>query len=115
MSKTIYLIISLLLAILPEKAFGYSPQQQQQKKQHTVTLNGNVKDSFTKVNLKAFVTVMDADSTVLDTITTRGWRNNLYYGAKIPAKAGKYIVKAECEGYETGYLDYNIKDRKSVV
>ena len=109
MSKTIYLIISLLLAILPEKAFGYSPQQQQQKKQHTVTLNGNVKDSFTKVNLKAFVTVMDADSTVLDTITTRGWRNNLYYGAKIPAKAGKYIVKAECEGYETGYLDYNIK------
>lgn len=108
MAKPFYLFIALLLAFLPGKAVGSSPQQQQ-KKQHTINLRGYVKDSFTKVNLKAFVTIMDADSTVLDTTTTRGWRNNIAYSVNIPPKTGKYIIKAECEGYDTDYLDYNIK------
>ena len=97
----------LLLGLL---AFvGTAAGQTAQKKQRTVRIGGNVKDSFTKVNLKAFVTVMDADSTVLDTTTARGWRNDIYYNVTIPARPGKYIVRAECDGYETACIDYNIK------
>lgn len=73
--KSINLIILFLMAVLPTYAHGnlHNLQQQQDKKKHKVEIYGDVKDSFTQAYLKAFVTVMDKDSNVIDTMTTRGW------------------------------------------
>ena len=96
--KPIYLMLTLLVAMLPVGASGYNPQQQNQqqskKKEHTVQICGKVKDSFTQLDLKAFVTVMNQDSTVVDTITTSGWERDLYYDIKVPARPATYIIKA---------------------
>lgn len=115
--KPIYLIIALLLALLPVGASGNNQQQQNKqenqqqskKKEHTVKIYGNVKDSFTQLGLKAFVTVMNQDSTVVDTITTSGWEHDLYYEINVPARPATYIIKAECDGYETKCLNHTIK------
>ena len=74
--KSINLIILFLMAVLPNYAYGNQLQQQnnqdKKKKEHKVEVYGDVKDSFTQAYLKAFVTVMDKDSNVIDTMTTRG-------------------------------------------
>lgn len=80
--KSINLIILFLMAVLPTYARGNQLQQQnnqdKKKKVHKVEVYGNVKDSFTQAYLKAFVTVMDKDSNVIDTMTTSGWENTSF-------------------------------------
>ena len=117
--KSINLIILFLMAVLPTYARGnlynlhnqYNLQQQQEKKkkEHTVEVYGDVKDSFTQAYLKAFVTVMDKDSNVIDTMTTRGWDKHLFYLTHVPARPASYIIKAECEGYESKCINHTIK------
>lgn len=70
---------------------------------------GDVKDSFTQAYLKAFVTVMDKDSNVIDTMTTRGRGKRLFYLTHVPARPATYIIKAECDGYETKCINHTIK------
>ena len=84
-------------------------QQDKKKKEHKVEIYGDVKDSFTQAYLKAFVTVMDKDSNVIDTMTTRGWGKRLFYLTQVPARPASYIVKAECEGYESKCINHTIK------
>ena len=67
-----------------------------------------VKDSFTGVRLKAHVTLMRQDSTVVDTITCKGLYGNYFASFDVEAKPAKYIVKAECEGYASNCQDYEI-------
>ena len=43
--------------------------KKENKKKQTVTLYGQVYDSFTRGKVKAFVTLMNTDSTVVDTVT----------------------------------------------
>lgn len=111
--KSINLIILFLMAVLPNYAYGNQLQQQnnqdKKKKEHKVEVYGEVKDSFTQAYLKAFVTVMDKDSNVIDTMTTRGWEKHLFYHTQVPARPATYIVKAECEGYETNCINHTIK------
>lgn len=111
--KSINLIILFLMAVLPNYAYGYQLQQQnnqdKKKKEHKVEVYGDVKDSFTQAYLKAFVTVMDKDSNVIDTMTTSGWEKHLFYHTQVPARPATYIVKAECEGYETNCINHTIK------
>ena len=114
--KSINLIILFLMAVLPTYARGnlynqYNLQQQQdkKKKEHTVEVYGDVKDSFTQAYLKAFVTVMDKDSNVIDTMTKRGWGKRLFYLTHVPARPASYIIKAECEGYESKCINHTIK------
>ena len=106
--KSIKLIILFLMAVLPTHARGnlhnlynqynrynqYNLQQQQEKKkkEHKVEIYGDVKDSFTQAYLKAFVTVMDKDSNVIDTMTTSGWEKHLFYHTQVPARPATYIV-----------------------
>ena len=114
--KSINLIILFLMAVLPTYARGnlhdqYNLQQQQEKKkkEHTIEVYGDVKDSFTQAYLKAFVTVMDKDSNVIDTMTTTGRGKRLFYITHVPARPATYIIKAECDGYETKCIDHTIK------
>ena len=82
------------------------------KKKRTLRLTGNVYDSFTKAALKAHVTLMRSDSTVVDTTTCWMWSwgtSNSYYEFSVPRVVEKYIIKAESEGYHTGYLNYEVK------
>ena len=111
--KSINLIILFLMSVLPNYAYGNQLQQQnnqeKKKKEHKVEVYGDVKDSFTQAYLKAFVTVMDKDSNVIDTMTTRGWGKRLFYLTQVPARPASYIIKAECEGYETNSINHTIK------
>lgn len=111
--KSINLIILFLMAVLPIHARGnlhnLQQQQEKKKKEHKVEIYGDVKDSFTQAFLKAFVTVMDKDSNVIDTMTTSGWGKHLFYHTQVPARPASYIIKAECEGYESKCINHTIK------
>lgn len=105
-----YTAFSVLLVLVFSMLGIALPVQSQNKKQRTIYLQGTVKDSFTKVMLKAHVTVMDADSAVIDTTTAWQWDRDGGWYLQIPARPGKLIIKGESEGYETGYLDFNIRN-----
>lgn len=79
------------------------------RKERTVTLNGRTIDSFTKADIKSFVTVMTRDSAVVDTTTVYIWDNTSYFELHVPMRPAKYILKAEAAGYAPGYVDYDIK------
>ena len=79
------------------------------RKQRRVELYGEVYDSFTKAKLKALVTLMRPDSTVIDTMTCWTWGTNSYYRFSIPAVQGHYIIKGTCEGYEDAFQDYHLR------
>lgn len=79
------------------------------KKERTVRLYGEVYDSFTKAKVKAFITLMRQDSTVVDTMTCWTWGTESYYEFKIPAKQGHYILKGSCEGYHDAFLNYHLR------
>ena len=82
------------------------------KEKRLLRLYGRVYDSFTKAALEAHITLMHRDSTVVDTTTCRMWQWGLsdsYYEFSVPRKQDRFIIKAECEGYHTGYIDYDVK------
>ena len=82
------------------------------KKLPTIRLHGSVYDSFTKAALKGRVTLMRRDSTVVDTTTCFMWSwgtSDSYYEFFVQRKPEHFIIKAECEGYHTGYINYDMK------
>ena len=105
-----YTAFSVLLVLVLSMLGIALPVQSQNKKQRTIYLQGTVKDSFTKVMLKAHITVMDADSSVIDTTTAWQWNRDGGWYLQIPARPGKLIIKGESEGYETGYLDFTLRN-----
>ncbi len=80
-----------------------------EKKQRTVYIGGQVYDSFTKARLKAVVTLMRADSTVVATDTCELWSTTSSFGFSVPRQAGRFIVKAEAEGYEPALASYELR------
>lgn len=108
------LVATLLTTQIPATAQSKSDNKAVQdstkkKKERTVILNGRTIDSFTKTDLKAFITVLTTDSVVVDTTTASVWDRKSYYELYVPARPSKYILKAEYEGYEPGYINYEIK------
>lgn len=81
----------------------------QQKNKRMVYLQTSMSDSFTTTKLKGFVTLMTEDSTVVDTMTCQGWIRDYWARFRVEARPAKYIIKAECDGYETGYANYELK------
>jgi hypothetical protein len=85
------------------------------KKERTIALWGHIKDSFTKVGIeRTRITLMRPDSSVIDTQTVNyfnGRTNKIdtYYRFDIPARAQKFIVKAEHPDYYPTYVDFDIK------
>ena len=102
-------LLPLLLLLLFNVIGGAAQNAKTDKPKRTVMLGQIVKDSFTGVRLKAHVTLMRQDSTVVDTITCHGWQGNYFARFEVEAKPAKYIVKAECEGYASNCQDYEIK------
>ena len=102
-----FMAIGLLMAM---NVFAQQDTTQvKPKKERTVRLYGEVYDSFTKAKLKAHVTLMKQDSTVIDTMTCWTWGTSSYYQFSVPAKPQKIIIKGTCANYEDTYLDYELK------
>ena len=74
-----------------------------------MTLNGHVYDSFTKAALKAKITLMRRDSSVVDTTTADAWRTTSYFRFTVPSEEEYYIIKASREGYEDSYVNFELK------
>ena len=85
------------------------------KIERTIALWGHVRNSFTLQGvLDAKITLMTADSIVIDTLRT--WRNNgdrmkvdATYKFTIPATPAKYIILAQHPDYEDCYVDHEVK------
>ena len=85
------------------------------KKGRTISLWGHVRNSLTLQGvLDAKITLMTADSVVIDTLRT--WRNNgdrmkvdATYKFTIPAEPAKYIILAQHPDYEDCYIDHEVK------
>ena len=82
--------MTVILTALLAATTLYAAEKTEKEKanKQTVTLIGEVYDSFTKGKVKAFVTLMGTDSTVVDTVTcetmdTRTWS---YFTIKVPRK-----------------------------
>ncbi|MGN0220643.1 MAG: outer membrane beta-barrel protein [Prevotella sp.] len=102
-------LILLTVLLITTTSAGYAADKNKKNKQ-TLLLIGEVYDTFTKGKIKAFVTLMNADSTVVDTVTcetmdTRMWS---YFTIKVPRVEKKYIIKTTAEGYEDTYTDYEV-------
>ena len=88
---------------------------QKDGKERTVAIWGHIRDSFTKNGIENVkVTIMDADSTVVDTMhvwgrSTQGITLDTYYRFVVPAKPQKFIIKAEHPYYKDTYVDFDMK------
>ncbi|MDO4934291.1 MAG: hypothetical protein Q4E71_06755 [Prevotella sp.] len=68
MRKQIMIIVCFLAAIAMQ-AQTTSDTKDSKKKEKKINIGGSVYDSFTRSKLPAFITLMDQDSTVVDTMT----------------------------------------------
>lgn len=109
--KKLIVIIILISGITGVRAYNMRPSMTEDR---TVSLCGHVKDAFTKCGIEdVMITLMNADSTIIDTMTVKYMDEgrtymDSYYDFQVPAKPEKYIIRAEHEGYETTYVNYEI-------
>jgi len=81
-----------------------------QKKQNTMGISGQVIDSFTKLYIEGTkLSLMTKDSTVIDTTTVEIIHPDKItqlsvFHFNIPAVPSEYIIKAENQMYQTGYI-----------
>jgi len=114
---TLLIFFGLVFGAETAWAQGKTTTGKKDKKERKVTLSGSIIDARTKAGPgDVFITVMTADSVVVDTChaysySIPGWytREVSSYFTKIPAVAGKYIIKGEHPEYYTGYVNMNIK------
>ena len=88
-------------------------QAQTNEKRGSINLWGYVVDSFLQTGLEgAKVTLMTADSTVVDSIRTYPYDGNALFHFSLPAKTQNIIRRAEQEGYEPGYVSMKVRSYK---
>lgn len=102
---TIFIIVLL---------FPFSAISQTTKKER-VNLWGYVVDSFLQTGIEgAKVTLMTADSTVIDSIRTYPYDGNALFHFSLPAKTQDIILRAEHVGYESGCVSMKVRSYKRV-
>lgn len=85
--------------------FPFSALAQIKEKEGKINLWGYVVDSFRQTGLEgAKVTLMTADSTVVDSIRTYPYDGNALFHFSLPAKTQNIILRAEQTGYEPSSL-----------
>ena len=87
-------------------------------KEHDHPVEGVVFDSFSEDGLPALITLMTADSVVIDTMTAipsdypfRTYPRAADYQFTIQ-KVGRYIVKAEMDGYIDAYVNFELRSHR---
>lgn len=104
-----YIYVALLFFALPIQANDYK---------HSV--QGSVVDNMTGIGVTAKITIMTADSIVIDTITAQieempydnGYSKAYYVFKDAVTSKGKYIVKAEKEGYDVCYMNCELRSTR---
>ena len=99
----------LLFFALPAQANDYK---------HSV--QGSVVDNITGMGVTAKITLMTADSVVIDTITADieempydiGYHKAYYEFKDAVTAKGKYIIKAEKEGYDVCYMNCELRSTR---
>ena len=99
----------LLFFALPAQANDYK---------HSV--QGSVVDNITGMGVTAKITLMTADSVVIDTVTARiaempydnGYHIAYYVFKDAVTAKGKYIIKAEKEGYDVCYMNCELRSTR---
>ena len=106
MGKTFF-ILSLLFFPLSVSA------QKEKGNGNQMNLWGYVVDSFLQTGLEgAKVTLMTADSTVVDSIRTYPYDGNALFHFSLPAKTQNIILRAEQTGYEPGCVSMKVRHYK---
>lgn len=101
--------VALLFFALPIQANDYK---------HSV--QGSVVDNMTGIGVTAKITLMTADSIVIDTITAQieempydnGYSKAYYEFKDAVTSKGKYIIKAEKEGYDVCYMNCELRSTR---
>lgn len=101
--------VALLFFALPIQANDYK---------HSV--QGSVVDNMTGIGVTAKITLMTADSIVIDTITAQieempydnGYSKAYYVFKDAVTSKGKYIIKAEKEGYDVCYMNCELRSTR---
>lgn len=108
--RIVFAVIFAILTLAPASAKDYN---------HPV--QGVVFDSFSEDGLPALITLMTADSVVIDTVTARvgeylfsAYPRAADYSFTIQ-KVGRYIVKAEMEGYIDAYMDFELRSQREQI
>lgn len=109
MNKVCRWIITLAPVFCALMASAQEANDVKVKKEKTVKLYGEVYDSFTKAKVRAKITVMTADSTVIREDSTRFYGMDSDFNITVPKRDGKYIFKLESDDYETTFYDYELK------
>lgn len=79
----------------------------------TMRLIGSVYDGFLGIPLSGHITLMRPDSTTIDTTTCKIQQRWSIYSFEVPNQTATYIIKAETEGYDTGYITVHAKASRS--
>ena len=115
MFTQLYKIKNLEFAVLIAFLFCFIPELQAKERVHEIY--GYISDySLERTSNPIYVTLMNADSTVLATDTVRlDERGDAHFKFSI-TKIGKYIVKAACEGYNDAFAHGSlIQNRQSDI
>lgn len=109
MKNLFQLFIAILLLACSSVCYA------QQSSQRTIRAVGYVVDSFLDVGIpktKVFLMTKDSvvvDSTVVQKRTPNGKVVYTEYSFNVPAKKATYIIKAEADNYQTGYIPFTLK------
>ena len=104
-----YIYLLLLLFALPIQASDYK---------HSV--GGSIVDKITGMGVTAKITLMTTDSVVIDTVTAQiekmpydiGYNKAYYVFEDALTSKGKYIIKAEKEGYDVCYMNCELRSTR---
>lgn len=107
MKRNIFIVMLAFAALMSHA--------QNDEKGGRINLWGYVVDSFLQVGLEgAKVTLMTADSIIVDTIHTYMYDNNALFHFSLPAKSQDIILRAEQEGYEPACIAMKVRFYKRV-
>lgn len=107
--KTFFILI-LILIQFPSIIWAVTDIKSENMRR--VNFYGQVKDGFTGADLPAKITLMKGDSTIVDTTTAKfatDYDLAGYFFANKPVEKGRYIMKAELDGYDLAYVEKNIR------
>lgn len=104
--KLIYNLITILVLVCSCSPV-FSQSQNPSKAKGEVRIGGSVTDSFTNIGLPAFVTLLGADSAVVDTATCHVYQGFSSFRLYIPKVSGTYTLRAEYDGYHTAEVKEN--------
>ncbi|MBR7086213.1 MAG: hypothetical protein IKI47_01550, partial [Prevotella sp.] len=121
MESSIRLSSIVIYRIVFAVIFAILSTAQATAKEYDHPVSGVVFDSFSEDGLPALITLMTADSVVIDTVTARvgeylfsAYPRAADYSFTIQ-KVGRYIVKAEMDGYIDAYMDFELRSQREQI